>query len=153
MRKLPIDNAPSNMKPWVRDIVSIIKQHDATLYDNVNTQVATNADLNKSVLNINNTIADTNSKLSKLPLVACYGSGSINIVSINTPTTTIVTYSPALFTAGTTPSVTATFATGLASTGTLIPLNVTASSSTSFTIATQRSATGSLSFYWTAMGS
>ena len=118
MRKLPLDNAPSNMKPWVRALVDVLKsiESDILLLKNL----VVNSGLGAGTSAIINGAQKSNAKLANIgneftvPIVWA-GTGTVALPTINTPVSVAITLPIGLFSQA--PLVTVTRFNGSASTG------------------------------------
>jgi len=159
MKQLPVNNAPANMQPWIRDVESILKQHDASLYDNVNTEVVSNATLNRRSVNLKTNLETTNAtletttatanaaatKLANYPANITWSTATITCTGAGSFSTGITlsgfTNTPVIFTQLT-----------VGSSANNTPLTVSGANQTSATISTYRVAAATVTFNWMAMG-
>ena len=151
MKKLPQDNAPSVMKPWIRSVLEVLSTFDSDI-----------AKLKDFASKITNGTGSTNgitngnisaTKLANYPTaslvpVMTSGIGAVSIAVANTPVSVAITYPVGLFTLPPTVLITPR-STGDAN---IVYLTSTSATETGFNATANRSIAGSINFSWIAIG-
>jgi hypothetical protein len=147
MKKLPQDNAPSVMKPWIRSILEVLTGFETDI-DKLKTFVYKGTISTVASSTTANTAKLINYPSGTIVPVITSGTGQIIITTANTTTNTGITYPVGLFTVAPTVLITPR------STGdtAITFLTSTSASETGFNASAQRTAAGTINFSWLAIG-
>jgi hypothetical protein len=151
MKKLPQDNAPSVMKPWVRSIIDILTgfETDINKLKVFMSNATGGSGISNGIANANISAAKlANTPIGSLVPVMTSGFGSVSITTANTAASVAITYPTGLFTVAPTVVITPRLAIDTTITG----LTTTSWTETGFTATANRSVAGTINFSWIAIG-